>query len=103
MSEDYKLLQQDIRQVLSKVMHPEINYSLVDLGMIKDVVCEEKKVGLTLKLPFLQVPVRELLIDIIKKTLSDLNSSIQVEIDMEQMSQEERENFMKMAKEGWKL
>jgi metal-sulfur cluster biosynthetic enzyme len=95
--------QSDIKQALSKVMHHEISYSLIDLGMIKDVVCEERKVGLTLKLPFPQVPVRDLLIDIIKKTLSDLNSSIQVEINIGQMSQEERENFMKMAKEGWKL
>jgi len=84
-------------------MHPEINYSLVDLGMIEDVICKKDEVNLSLKLPFPQVPVKDLLIDIIKKTLSDLNSSIQVEIDMEQMSQEERENFMKMAKEGWKL
>jgi len=93
----------DVEQALSKVMHPEINYSLVDLEMIKDVVCEERKVSLTLKLPFLQVPVKDLLIDIIKKTLSDLNSSIQVEINMEQMSQQERDKFKKMAKEGWKL
>ena len=98
-----KLSQPEIEQALSKIMHPEINYSLVELGMIKDVVCEQRKVRFTLKLPFPQVPVKDLLIDVIKKTLSDLNSSIQVEIDMEQMSQEERENFTKMAKEGWKL
>jgi len=98
-----KLSQTEIEQALSKVMHPEINYSLVDLGMIKDVVSEEKKVSLSLKLPFLQVPVRELLIESIKKALYDLDNTIRVEIDMEQMSQEERENFAKMAKEGWKL
>ncbi|MBW1932017.1 MAG: DUF59 domain-containing protein [Deltaproteobacteria bacterium] len=98
-----KLSQTKIEQTLSKLMHPEINYSLVDLGMIKDVVSEEKKVSLSLKLPFLQVPVRELLIESIKKALYDLDNTIQVEIDMEQMSQEERENFAKMAKEGWKL
>jgi len=98
-----KFLPQDVEQVLSKVMHPEINYSLADLGMIKDVVCEERKVSLTLKLPFPQVPVKDLLIESIKKTLSDLDSSTQVEISIEQMSQEERENFAKMAKEGWKL
>jgi len=98
-----ELSQPEIEQALSKIMHPEINYSLVDLGMIEDVICKKDEVNLSLKLPFPQVPVKDLLIDIIKKTLSDLNSSIQVEIDMEQMSQEERENFMKMAKEGWKL
>ena len=98
-----KFLPQDVEQVLSKVIHPEINYSLVNLGMIKDVVCEQRKVRFTLKLPFPQVPVKDLLINSIKKTLSDLDSSIQVEINIEQMNQEERENFMKMAKEGWKL
>jgi len=95
--------QKDVQQALSKVMHPEINYSLVDLGMIEDVVCEEEKVSLTLKLPFLQVPVKDLLIENIKKTLVDLDSSIQVEINIKEMSQEERDNFTKMAKEGWKF
>jgi len=95
--------QKDVQQALSKVMHPEINYSLVDLGMIKNLVYREKKVSLILKLPFLQVPVKDLVIENIKKTLADLDSSILVEINIEEMSQEERSNFTKMAKEGWKL
>ena len=98
-----EFLPQDAEQALSKLMHPEINYSLVDLGMIKDVVCEEKKVSLTLQLPLPQVPVKDLLIKNIKDVLSDLDSSIQVEINIEQMTQEQRDNFMKMAKEEWKL
>ena len=98
-----KLSQPDIEQALSKVMHPEIDYSLVDLGMLKHVICKQDKVNLTLKLPFLQVPVKDLLIESIKKTLSDLDSSIQVEINIEQMSQEHRDKFAKMAKEGWKF
>jgi len=100
-----EISQKSVEKALSKIMHPEINYSLVDLGMIKDVVCEceERKVGLTLKLPFAQVPVKDLLINSIKKTLSDLDSSIQVEINIEQMDHKERDKFVKMAKEGWKL
>ncbi len=98
-----KFLPQNVEQALSKVMHPEINYSLVDLGMIKNVICEGKKVDLTLKLPFLQVPVKDLLITNIKKSLADLDNSIQVETNIEEMSQEERDNFTKMAKKGWKL
>ena len=94
---------QDIYQALSKLMHPEINYSLVDLGMIEDLVSEKQKVSFTLKLPFLQVPIKDLLITNIKRTLADLDHSIQVEMNLEEMSQEERDNFKKMAKEGWKL
>ena len=98
-----KISQPEIEQALSKIMHPEINYSLVDLGMVEDIVCDKDEVHLALKLPFPQVPVKDLLIDIIKKTLSDLDSSIQVEINIEQMNQEQRDNFTKMAKEGWKF
>ena len=93
----------DVEQALSKVMHPEINYSLVELGMIEDLVCDKDQVHLTLKLPFLQVPVKDLLIESIKKALSALDNSIHVEINMEQMSQQELDKFKKMAKEGWKL
>jgi metal-sulfur cluster biosynthetic enzyme len=98
-----KISQPEIEQALSKIMHPEINYSLVDLGMLKNVICKQDKVNLTLNLPFLQVPVKNILIESIKKTLSNLDSSIQVEINIEQMSQEQLDKFTKMAKEGWKL
>jgi len=98
-----KFSQPDVEQALSQIMHPEINYSLVDLGMIEDVVFEEGKVRLTLKLPFLNVPVKEFLIQDIKEALADLDEAIQVKLNLEQMSEEERDNFTKMAKEGWKL
>ena len=98
-----EISQKSVEKALSKLMHPEINYSLVDLGMIKNVICEGKKVDLTLKLPFLQVPVKDLLITNIKKTLAELDSSIHVEINIEEMSQKERDNFTKMAKEGRKF
>jgi ATP-binding protein involved in chromosome partitioning len=104
MTDRYDVLSQpEIEQALSEVMHPEINYSLVDLGMIKDLEYEQKKVSLNLKLPFLQVPVKDLLIESIRKKLSDLDRSIRVEINVEQMSQEERDKFASMAKEGWKF
>ncbi len=98
-----ELTQTDIEETLSKVMHPEINHSLVDLGMIGDVVYKQKHVSLTLSLPSPQVPVKGILVESIKKTLADLDSSIEVEINIEQMTEQQREKFMKMAKEGWKF
>jgi len=98
-----ELTQPDIEETLSKVMHPEINHSLVDLGMIEDVVYRQKHVSLTLNLPFLQVPVKSVLMEMIKKALADLDSSIEVEIDIKQMTEKQREKFAKMAKEGWKF
>ena len=95
--------QQSIKQALSRAMHPEIDYSLVDLGMIKDIASEGNKVGLVLKLPFLNVPVKDSLIEIIKKTLTDLDETVKVDISLEEMGQKEREEFMKKAREEWKL
>ncbi len=92
----------DVERALSKVMHPEINYSLVDLGMIEDVTCKEDRVNLTLRLPFLEIPIKEDLIQIIKGALTDLDKAIQLEINVEEMSQEQRNKFMKMADERWK-
>ena len=98
-----ELNQTNIEKTLSKIIHPEINYSLVDLGRIEDVVYKQKHVSVTLKLPLLLVPVREILIESIKKAFSDMDSSVQVEVNIEQMVQEQRDKFAKMAKEGWKF
>jgi metal-sulfur cluster biosynthetic enzyme len=93
----------DVNQVLAEIMHPEISFSLVDLGMIKDVVCQENRIDLTLKLPFLEVPIKELLIQNIKQALADFGEATEVKINLEQMTQEERDKFTRMAKEGWRL
>lgn len=96
-----ELSQPQVNQALSEVMHPEINYSLVDLRMIENVSCKQDEVGLTLKLPFLHVAAKDLLIESVRKKLSDLDDSVRVQVNIEQMSQEERDRFAKMAREGW--
>jgi ATP-binding protein involved in chromosome partitioning len=98
-----KISPDEVKKVLSQVMHPEINYSLVDLGMINEVMIKENKVTLTLKLPLLEIPIRDYLIQIIKETLISLHEDREAEVRLAQMSQQERDEFMKKAKEGWKL
>ncbi|MBN1872523.1 MAG: DUF59 domain-containing protein [Candidatus Omnitrophica bacterium] len=98
-----ELSQPEIKKVISKVMHPEINYSLLDLGMVEDVLYEQGRVKLTLNLPSLEVPIKGILVESIKKVLADLDNSIEVKINIEQMTEQQREKFVKMAKEGWKF
>lgn len=98
-----KFSQTDINQALSKVMHPEIRYSLVDLGIIKEVVAEENKVSLILNLPFLEIPIKDYLIQIIKEAITNLDKDVGLGIKLEQMNQRERDEFTKKAKEGWKF
>jgi len=98
-----EISQKDVRRVLSKVTHPEINYSLIDLGMLDDIVLEQGRVNLVLKLPFLGVPIKDDLIQLVKKAVTDLDGTIEAKISLQEMSQQERDEFMKKAKKGWKV
>lgn len=95
---------QDVERAISQVMHPEINYSLVDLGMVKGVKIEGQKVSLTLLLPFLGIPVqiRDYMADSLRQAITGVDPNLQVEINFAEMSPEERLRFFQMEREGWK-
>jgi len=88
----------NVIELLSKVKHPEINNSLVELRMIGDVKEESGKTTVELKVPFLEIPIKATLIDSIKNALSEIGK---IEVVVSVMSPEEKENFMEMAKKNW--
>jgi len=93
----------EIRQALAEVRHPEIAHTLVDLGMLKDIIVEGKKVTLTLALPLMGIPteVRDYLINSVGQALANLDASLEIEVDQAEMNPEERARFLAMAQEGW--
>lgn len=93
----------DIEKELSNVTHPEINFSLVKLGMIKDIDVKDNIILITLILPFLSVPIKEELIHLIKESIMKLNKDIKIKIKTAEMNEKERGKFMDLAKEGWML
>ena len=90
----------ELNKILEKVMHPEINASLIELGMIKDPKIKRKKVTLTLLLPFWGIPIEGMLIDSIRKVLKE--NGLDVEIKEDMMGSIERQKFLKISKEKWK-
>ena len=90
-------------QTLAHVMHPEIDYSLVDLGMIKDVSVEEETIAITLNLPVAGVPIRDLLAQIARDGIVEADPNAHVQIQFATMNDEERAAFMRKAQEKWKL
>ena len=91
-----------VHQVIGQVMHPEINRTLVDLGMVKDIALKDDEVSLTLVLPFLGIPasIRDYLVNSLRQALMKLG--VKVEIRIAEMNQEERLAFLTMEQEGWK-
>ena len=97
------ITEKEIMQVLSKAMHPEIDYSLAELGMIKKVNVERNNVEVTINLPFQGIPIKDDLARIVIDTITDANQSLQVKIEFATMNEKERKEFMSKAQEKWKL
>jgi len=95
--------EQEIYQALAEVRHPEIANTLVDLGMLKDVVVEGNKVSLTLLLPVMGIPIqiKDYLVRSIHEALARLDASPEVELNLAEMNDEERAKFLRMAMEKW--
>ena len=92
--------EEKVKEIIGKVMHPEIDASLMELGMIKDIKLEGNKVSLTMVFPFPGVPIRDMLIESVKKPLEE--HGLQVEINETVMTKEELQNFFKMEQKKWK-
>jgi metal-sulfur cluster biosynthetic enzyme len=94
--------EEDVHRVIGQVMHPEINRTLVELGMVKDIALENGRITLTLMLPILGIPVsvKDYLVNSLRQAIAKLGAK--VEIRVVEMNQEERLAFLAMEQESWK-
>ena len=92
----------DVRRAVGQVMHPQIDRSLVELGMVKDIVLDNGGVTLTLMLPILGIPVtvKDYLVNSLRQAVTKLGAKVEVRIA--EMNQEERLAFFTMEQESWK-
>ena len=91
-----------VEKVMKNVEHPEINKTLFELGMIKDISVGENEVSFTLNVPLAGIPIKDMLINDIESSLKSAIGDISVKVDIEEMSDDEREKFMSIAQEAWK-
>jgi len=95
--------EEQVMAELRTVAHPEIDYSLVELGVAKKVVVEGDKVIVTLNLPFAEVPIKDLLVQIVKQAIAKVDQTVEIEVDFAVMSEGERKEFRMKAQERWKV
>jgi Mrp family chromosome partitioning ATPase len=91
---------EQVLDALRHVIHPEMKRNLVELGMIKDVVVGDGDVTLTLALPFKEVPIKDDLVRSVREAVATLDSSLEIEVKLAEMSQQERAAFMTAAEGG---
>jgi len=85
---------EQVLAVLRKVMHPELERDLVELGMIRNVAVEDSRIAVTLALPFLDVPIKDDLVDQVRDALTAADPGAQIAVELVEMSQQERAAFM---------
>ena len=93
---------QDVQEAIGKVTHPAISRTLVDLGMIKDVRLRGSEARLILFLPILNIPapVKDYLVNGLREVVVALG--VQLEVEVAEMNEEERQAFLAMEQESWK-
>ena len=97
------LSEKDVIQAISKTRHPEIDYSPVDLGMIKKVDVNQGRVRVIMNLPFPEVPIKDHLVQIVRDAIAEKDEAAEVEVGFGTMNEAERQEFRKKAREKWKL
>lgn len=91
---------QNLRQVLSKVKHPAIDHTLIELGILKSITIKNGKAELVLAFPFLGIPIKDILINSVQEPIEKMG--IEVEVKTTVMNQKELQKFLTMEQEAWK-
>lgn len=89
-----------IRREVANVMHPTINCSLVELGIIKNIEIKTGKVIITMAFPFPNIPIEDYLVDIVRESIEEIDTAVEIETVV--MNKEELQKFLTLEKEKGK-
>lgn len=94
------MIQEKIIEDINLVMHPAINFSLVDLGIVKSINITETKTTVVFAFPFPNIPIAEQLINSVSEHV--LSNGTQFEHEIVLMTEQEKAKFMQLETDGWK-
>jgi ATP-binding protein involved in chromosome partitioning len=89
-----------IKSLMGQVMHPAINSSLHELGIVKNVDMQYGKAVITMALPFPNIPILDQLVSSVKEPIEKLG--VEVTVEQTLMSQEEVQHFLQVEQANWK-
>jgi len=93
--------EEKVRNAVAQVKHPAIDRTLMELGILKDITVEGDTVFVTLAFPFPGIPIREMLVESVRKPVEELGAKVEVKTTV--MTAEELQAFLAMEQEAWGL
>ena len=94
------MTREEVINVLSKVEHPSISYSLMKLGIVTDVELVDNKATVFFAFPFPNIPIGEELLNSMAEPVDALG--LDFDYDIRIMTDDERRTFLKLETEAWK-
>ena len=82
---------EDVRRALATVQDPELQRSIVELGMVRDIVADDDRVGATIVLTTAGCPLRNEIRAQAEQALNEVAGGRKVEVKLDAMSCEERD------------
>jgi len=90
-----------ILSAISAVMHPAIDNSLVNLGIVQDIeLYTDEVVIMTFVFPFPNIPIADKLIASLENEVK--KHGMQMQYIVRLMKPEEKKRFLELEKAGWK-
>lgn len=80
-------------EALTDVLDPELQKSVVELGMVHDVTVEDGSVHFTLALTTLACPLREQIVEDARQAVLALDEIESVDVNLREMTQEEKKRI----------
>ena len=97
---DTNISEEDVRNVLAWVNHPMIDRSLLELGIIKHIAVEQRRVKVTLAFPFPNIPIKDHIIHSVREPLQKLGAELELKLTV--MNHDELQKFLAMEQDAWK-
>lgn len=90
-----------IENAIEDVRHPEVDATLVDLGMVDDIAIEDSEAIIDVAIPMTGIPdaIKQMLAQRLAAPLESLDVDLSVQFVL--MDQETRERFFEMEEDNW--
>jgi ATP-binding protein involved in chromosome partitioning len=89
-----------VKEAISKLIHPAINLSLTELGIVQDIEIIDDTVIVTFVFPFPDIPIADKLIGMLTTQVEKMGFKLEYIVRV--MKKEEKEAFLRMEKKAWK-
>ena len=96
-----ELTAETVEEAIADVTHPEIDATLVDLGMIDDVAVDGDEATIDVAIPMAQIPdaIKQLLARRLAEPVNEVGAELRVRFVL--MDEGTRERFFRMENENW--